>query len=175
MTDNNNKSDNNEVSDAEILGTVQPVQDYAYSQVEVPAEFFKPEYVTVVKSTLLDPKKVFFYALLFAFLGGLVGLIGGIAVAKPVMQRIEGIQGPVGPVGPQGEQGERGPAGPQGVKGDKGNTGDTGLQGPAGQDGVVSSLSAVPGWPANCASPSVKTVTVQINGADTNIQALVCG
>lgn len=142
-----------------------------YVNIDLPPEAVKAEYVTIVKSTLVDPRKVFFYALLFAFLGGLVGLVGGIAIAKPVLQKIEGIQGPVGPAGPQGEQGERGM---QGVQGDKGLTGDTGLQGPAGKEGTVQNLSSIPGWPANCASPTVKTITIPVNGADTNIQALVC-
>lgn len=139
--------------------------------VYVPEGALKGDYVTVVKSTLIDPKKVFFFALLFSFLGAASGMAGGIALAKPVLQKIEGIQGPVGP---QGEQGIQGEPGPQGVKGDKGNTGDTGPAGPQGKTGVVESLDGIPGWPANCASPSVKTVTIQIDGADSNIQVLSC-
>lgn len=133
--------------------------------------YSSPEYITVVKSTLISPQKVFFFALLLAFLGAAAGMAGGIALAKPVLQHIEGIQGPAGVQGEPGEQGERGE---QGVKGDKGLTGDTGPAGPAGKDGSVSSLTSIPGWPAACSLPSVKTVTVPVNGIDTPLQVLTC-
>lgn len=138
--------------------------------VVLPHDAIKADYITVVKSSLIDPRKVFFFALLFSFLGAAAGMAGGIALAKPVLQHIEGLPGP------QGVQGEQGPQGIQGVgiKGDKGNTGDTGPAGPQGPAGVVSNLDSIPGWPASCASPTVKTVTVQINGADSNIQVLTC-
>lgn len=139
--------------------------------VVLPPEAIKAEYVTVVKSSLMDSKKLFFFALMFAFLGAASGMAGGIALAKPVLQHIEGLPGPQGI---QGEQGVAGEQGSQGIKGDKGNTGDTGLQGPAGPMGVVSSLDNIPGWPKNCDAPTVKTVTVQINGADSNIQVISC-
>ena len=92
--------------------------------VVLPPDAIKAEYVTVVKSSLMDSKKLFFFALLFSFLGASAGIAGGIALAKPVLQHIEGLPGPQGP------QGEPGPQG--------------------------------------------KTVTVQVNGADSNIQALTC-
>lgn len=133
--------------------------------------FNTPEYITVVKSTLISPQKVFFFALLLSFLGAAAGMAGGIALAKPVLQHIEGIQGPAGV---QGEQGEQGVRGEQGVKGDKGLTGDTGPAGPAGKDGSVSSLTSIPGWPASCPSPSVKTIHIPISGVDTPLQILAC-
>ena len=137
----------------------------------VPTDAFRGEYITVVKSTLIDPRKLFFFALLLAFLGAAAGMAGGIALAKPVLQHIEGIQGPVGPEGPQGVQGIQGEVGPEGSQG---LTGDTGPAGPTGPTGTVTNISNIPGWPANCSSPSVKTVTVQLNGVSTPINTIVC-
>lgn len=129
------------------------------------------EYITVNRNAIIDPRKIFFFAILLAFLGATAGMAGGIALAKPVLQRIEGIQGPPGPQGIQGERGEQGSTGPQGLQG---LTGETGPAGPAGPQGTVTSLSSIPGWPSNCSSPSVKTVTVQINGTNTPINAITC-
>lgn len=156
---------------SELGFSAMPEEDDKHVPVYIPEGALKGEYVTVLKSTLIDPKKVFFFALLFSFLGAAAGMAGGIALAKPVLQKIEGIQGPVGP---QGEQGPVGEQGPQGIKGDKGNTGDTGPAGPQGKTGTVENLDSIPGWPANCLAPTVKTVTVQVDGADSSIQVLSC-
>lgn len=132
------------------------------------------ETITVHKNALLDPKKLFFIALLMAFLGSFAGIAGGLFLAKPVLQKIEGTQGPQGEQGPTGEQGPQGEQGSQGLKGDKGAKGDKGDAGPQGPEGKVTNLNSIPGWPSNCANPTVKSVTIPINDVDTPINIIVC-
>ena len=154
-------------------GVSDEVPQYEFQQVYLGSNNTEPvdkNKVLVDRYAIIDPKKLFFFALLLAFMGAAAGMAGGIALAKPVLQHIEGLPGPVGPAGPQGPQGEAG----VGIKGDKGNTGDTGPAGPVGATGTVTSLDSIPGWPSGCTSPSVKTVTVQVNGVDTPISVLTC-
>ena len=127
--------------------------------------------VRVSKYALMDPKKLFFIALLMAFLGAGAGLAGGLALAKPVLQKIEGIQGPQGEQGLQGEQGPKGEQGSQGPKGDKGAQGD---KGDKGDPGTVTNINKIPGWPADCGNPTVKSITIPINNLDTPINVIAC-
>lgn len=89
-------------------------------------------------------------ALVAALLGGVVGTVVTLQVAK---------QGPVGATGEQGPQGEPGKngvgvPGPQGPPGTGGPSGPPGPPGPQGDTNV--SLSDISGWPSDCPFPRVR-------------------
>lgn len=125
--------------------------------------------------------------MIIAVLAGGVGAIASLAIAKPIINKIQGEKGDAGASaydiavanGFEGNEtdwlnslvGEKGDKGNTGLTG---NTGDTGPAGSAGKDGIVSNLSSIPGWPAGCNSPKIVSITVPVNGLDTQMSVLSC-
>lgn len=152
-----------------------------------------------------NTKKLLTVALGAALLGGLVGGVAFYGIAAATIPLEAGPQGVQGERGPQGATGLEGKDGKSAsvkigkvttVAPDKeatvtntgtGNNaifdftipqGKTGEAGPQGKPGVVTSVSSIPGWPANCTQPTVETV--RVNGSmpgqsDYDIMVLSCG
>ena len=152
-----------------------------------------------------ETKKLLTIALGAALVGGLIGggAFYGIAAATiPLEAGPQGVQGERGPQGATGLEGKDGK--PATIKIGKVTTlspdkdatvtnsgtgsnavfdfgipqGKTGDAGPQGKPGVVNNVSSIPGWPDNCAKPTVETV--RVNGSmpgqsDYDIMVLSCG
>lgn len=143
--------------------------------------------------TPMNPVSIVAIAAIAAILGGGVGAISTLVMAKPIINKIEGEKGDTGPAGAsaydiavaEGYQGDEqawlksleGPRGKTGNNGDTGPVGPTGaqgVQGIPGKDGKVTDLSSIPGWPLGCNSPKIVSITVPVNGVDTPVNVLSC-
>lgn len=133
----------------------------------------------------MSPTSIIAIAVICAILGGGIGAIASLIIAKPIINKIEGEKGDTGLSAYQiaVNNGYNGSEqqwldslhGEKGDTGNTGNTGDTGLSGKDGRDGTVTSLSGIPGWPANCNSPKIISITVPIDNVDTPVNVLSCG
>lgn len=143
--------------------------------------------------TPMNPIAIVSIAVIAAILGGGIGAISTLVMAKPIINKIEGEKGETGPAGASAYdiavsegfegterewlaslEGPRGKTGNNGDTGPAGPTGATGAQGVAGKDGKVTDLSSIPGWPSGCNSPKITSITVPVNGVDTPLSVLSC-
>lgn len=132
----------------------------------------------------------------FAVLGGLIaiasalmgGAIGSLVTLEVAKEGPAGQAGAPGPQGPKGDTGEPGPVGPRGSTGPQGATGPagprgaTGLQGPAGDTTTSTArlyISDIYDWPYNCRWPKAEDITVTEGSGtwayDRTVRVISCG